>query len=122
MSNFLGIPNFVINSALLFIENLQGLTEPTGWGHGDTSNQNWLVSLEVPYSNVSVTWGNTVPACPACMHRSPVNTLAAARRVHDDLLCRRRRECMRSPTKSFNRVVNPKIHRRGDDRGCPVTQ
>ena len=36
----LGIPNFVSNSGLSFIENLQASTVPTDWGHADNSNQN----------------------------------------------------------------------------------
>ena len=37
----LGVPNFVRNSGLLFIENLQATTVPSGWGYANTSNQNW---------------------------------------------------------------------------------
>ena len=39
----LGIPNFVRNSVLSFIENLQDPTIPSGCGGANTSNHNWGV-------------------------------------------------------------------------------
>ena len=39
----LGIPYFVRNVGLLFIEDLQAPTVPTGWVHDTTTNQNWRV-------------------------------------------------------------------------------
>ena len=92
---FLGIPDFVRNSGLWFIENLQDPTVPTGWGHANTSNQNWGVIPGRPYSLWSVPWGVTVPVCPAYMPRSLENLRADAHHVRDDFLHRRCHECMR---------------------------
>ena len=119
---FLGIPNFVRGSGLSLIENLQAPTDPTGCVHANTSNQKWVVIPGGPYIMWSVAWGSTIPARLDSMPRSPVNLCAAARRVRDDFLHRRRRECMRIPTTSCNYIVNPRIHCRGDDWEGPVTQ
>ena len=70
-AQLLGIPGFSRNSGLLFIENLQAPTAPTGWGHANTSNKNWGVILGGPYSMWSVTWGSTVPARLNYAPRSP---------------------------------------------------
>ena len=75
----LGIPNFTWGIGLSFIENLQAPTVPTGWGHANTSNQNWGVRPGGPYINVKVAWGSTVPAHLAYMPKNPVNLRAAAR-------------------------------------------
>ena len=74
-----------------------------------------------PYSNISFNWGSTVPARPDYMPRIPFNPRAAAHCVCDDFLNCRRCERMRSPIISHNTIVNPRIHRRGDDWEGPVT-
>ena len=105
-----------------FIENLQAPTEPTGWGHGDTSNQNWGFMPGGGDSNAVVAWGTNVPICTAYIPISPVNPHAAARRVRDDFLCSRRFERMRIPTTNCNHIFNPSIHSCGDNWEGPVTQ
>ena len=67
---FLGIPYFVINCGLSFIENLQASNVPTGWGHANTTNHNWGVIPGGSYSMRSVPWGCTIPAHPSYMPRS----------------------------------------------------
>ena len=118
----LGIIDFVRGSALLFIENLQGPTDTTGWGHGDTSNHKWGVSPRGSYINAAVAWVTTSPDRLDYMHRSPVDSRAAARRVCDDFLCPRCRERKRSSTTSCSPVVNHRIHCHGDSPEGPVTQ
>ena len=119
---FLGIPDFSRGSGLSFLPNLQAPTDPTGCVNGGTYNNNWEVRPGGPYSNTSVTWDTTVPACPDYMPMSLVNPRATTRRVRNDLLCCRCHGCMRIPSTSRNTIVNPRIHRRGDDREGPVTQ
>ena len=118
----LGIPAFVRNSGLLFIENLQAPTVPSGWGDADTSNKNWGVIPGLSYSIWSVTWDSTVPAHPDYMPRIPENPRTAARRVRDDFCLQRRRDIMWRRSKSRNTIVNPRIHRSDDDREGLVTQ
>ena len=50
------------------------------------------------------------------MPRVPVNPRAAARRICDDFIWRRRRDRLRIPTTIRNPIVNPSNHRRGNDR------
>ena len=119
---FLGIRGFSQGSGLLFIINLKSPTEPTVWGHGDTSNHNWVFILGGPYSNTSFAWGNTNPACPNYIPRSPVKPCTTSHRVCDDFLCCRRCEHMRIPTRGRNPIINPRIHQHGDDQKGPVTQ
>ena len=119
---FWGISNFGRRIGLSFIENLQAPIITTGWVHANTYNQNWLVIPEVTYSNSAVTWGSTVPVCQAYMPGSPVNPRASRRRVRDNFLCCRRREQIRGPTTSCNPIVNPRIHRHGDNQEGPGTQ
>ena len=121
-AQLLGIPGFSRNSGLLFIENLQDPTMPTGWGHGDNSNNNWGPSPGGTYSMWSVAQVTTTPAYLDYMPRSPDNLRAAARRICDDFLCCRCYECMRSPTTSHNTIVNLRINHCGDDWEVPVTQ
>ena len=61
----LGIPADAWGYGLLFIDNFQAQYNPTGWGHGGTSNHNWGVNPGEAYSNAAVAWGSTLPALPA---------------------------------------------------------
>ena len=83
----MGIPDLVRGSVLSFITNLQAPTDPTGWGRGGTSNNNWGVIPGGTYIDTSVAWGTTVPAHPDYMSKSLVNPRAAASCVRDYLLC-----------------------------------
>ena len=74
----LSIPDFFINSGLSLIDHLQAPTTTSGWGHTNTSNQNWGVSPGGYYRNDAVACGSTVPARPAYAPRSPENLRAAA--------------------------------------------
>ena len=112
---FLGILVFFRNSGLFFIENLQASNVTTGLGHADTTNQNCGVILRGPYSMLGFPWVNNLPAHPDYIPKSPENPRAAARRIRDDVLHRRRRELMRSPTTSCNPIVNPRVHCRDDN-------
>ena len=67
----LGIPDFVRNGGLYFIENLQAPTVPSVWGGDDASNHKWGVIPGGGYSNFAVAWGSTVSTCPAYTPRSP---------------------------------------------------
>ena len=120
--HFLGIPDLVRESRLLFIENLQAPTVPTSCIHTNISKQNWVVSPGGPYINVTDAWGGNVPAHPDYIPRSPVNWRAASRRVCDDFLHCRCRERIRIPATSLNPIVNPMIHCSGDNQEGPVTQ
>ena len=119
---FLGIPDFFGGNGLSFIKNLKSPTDSTGWGHGDTSNKNWGVMPGGAYINATVSWGTNILAHPAYIYRILVDPCTAACRVHDDLLCHRRCDRMRSPTTSLNPGVNLSIHRCDDNQESPVTQ
>ena len=118
----LGIPDLYRTSGPIYNDNLLDPRDTTGWGDGDTSNQNWGVQPGRPYSNAAMAWGNNIPACPAFMISSLENARAAVRRVRDDCLHGRRRAHMQIPFISCKPVRNPRINCRGDDRGCPVDQ
>ena len=75
---FLGIPNFVRNSGLWCIENLQAPTVPTGWGNAKTPNRTWRVIPGGPYSMWSVPWVSIGTASPAYMPRSLENLHAVS--------------------------------------------
>ena len=79
----LGIPNFVRNSGLSFIEKLKDPTVPNSWGHANTTNQNWGVIPGFPYSMWSFPWGSTITASPDYIHRSTENPRAAERCVRN---------------------------------------
>ena len=119
---FWGIPDFVRGSGLSFIEKLQAPTDTTGWIRSDTSNKNWGVRPGVPYRNVSVSWGTTVPDNLSYMPMSPVNQRAAANCVRDDFLCCRCSERMMITATTYNPIVNPRLHSCGDNWEGPVTQ
>ena len=116
------IPADTWGCEITFIENIQASTLTHGWGGANTSNKNWPVILGGPYSNVSVAWVSPTPAHNDYIPRSLDNPRAAALRAHDDFLCHRHCEHMRSPSTSRNHIVNPRVNRRGDDREGPVTQ
>ena len=105
-----------------FLENALVVTVPRGWGDNDTSNQNWPVIPGGPYENVSVTWSGAVSDRPAYMPRSPENARAAARRIHDNYLCIRRRERMRSPSTSCKPIRNRRVNCCGYDWEGPADQ
>ena len=118
----LGIPDFPRGSGLLFITNLKDPTDPTGWRHGGTSNQNWAFIPGGHYRNTRVTLGTTVPDCLDYTPRSLVNLHAAAHHIQDDFLCNRHHGCTRSPSTSHNPIVNPRINFRGEKREGLVNQ
>ena len=118
----LGIPHFRRTSGPIYTENLMASYDTTGWGDGVTSNHKWLVQPGGPYSNVSMAWGNTIPACSAYMPRIPENPRASMCRVRDDFRCVRFRELDHRRSRSCNHIANPRVNWCGDDHEGLVDQ
>ena len=107
---FLGLPDFVRGSRLLFHPNLQATADPTVWGKCGTSNQNWGGIRFGPFSQTSVAWGASVDPRLAYLTQSLIKPHAAARRIRGIFLCRRFRERLRSLSNRLNHIINHKVH------------
>ena len=110
----LGILADAWGHVLPFIENLQAPTVPSGCGDTNTSNQNQGVFPVGPYRNIAVSWGSTVPARPAYVHRSTENPIAAACRVRDDFHRLMRHKIMWGRSRSCKHIVNTRVNCRGE--------
>ena len=119
---FLGVTAQAWGNGLPFLCNLQETYEATGWGSGNYSIQDWGGSMLDTNIITNIAWGASVNPLPAYLSRSPVNPRAAQHRVHNNLLCCRRRECSRIPSNWRNPIVNPQVHPRYENMEGLVTQ
>ena len=70
----------------------------------------------------NVAWGASFEPHLAYLPRIPVNPCTAARRVRGDFFTPRRLKNLTTPSNRRNHVVNPRFHRRYDNREVPVTR